>query len=73
MDALTASRSAMSTKVVLMPHFAGRKDLSRAKVPPAQWKKCKWPYLTARDLKEIDCTKPYLDFYCRLRLTVHSG
>lgn len=35
MAALTAARSLMSTKVVVMPHLAGRKDLSRAKVPPA--------------------------------------
>ena len=32
--AATAARSAMSTKVVRMPHLAGKKDLSSAKVPP---------------------------------------
>ena len=33
----TADKSEMSTKVVLMLHFAGRKDLNRANVPPAQY------------------------------------
>ena len=35
MAASTAGRSEMSTKVVWMPHFSGRKDFSSAKVPPA--------------------------------------
>ena len=35
MAALTLSKSAMSTNVVLMLHFAGRNDFRRANVPPA--------------------------------------